>query len=47
MNKKTILLFSTTLALASLGFYFYKKNKTKVVYEKSVEKITENYQVFN
>jgi hypothetical protein len=47
MNKKTIILLTSTLAIASLGFYFYKKRQTKIAYEKSVENITKDYQVFN
>jgi hypothetical protein len=47
MNKKSIILLTSTLAIASLGFYFYKKRQTRIVYEKSVEKITKEYQVFN
>jgi len=47
MNKKTIILLTSTLAIASLGFYFYKKRQTKIAYEKSVKNITKDYQVFN
>jgi hypothetical protein len=47
MNKKSIIFLTSTLALASLGFYFYKKRQTRIVYEKSVENLTKEYQVFN
>ena len=47
MNKKSIILLTSTLALASLGFYFYKKRQTKIFYEKSVDNLTKEYQVFN
>jgi LPXTG-motif cell wall-anchored protein len=47
MNKKSILILTGTLALAGLGFYFYKKRQSRLAYEKSVENITEEYQVFN
>jgi hypothetical protein len=47
MNKKSIILLTSTLAIASLGFYFYKKRQTRIVYQKSVENITKDYQVFN
>lgn len=46
MNKKSIVLLTSTLALASLGFYFYKKRQTRIVYEKSVKELTKEYQVF-
>jgi hypothetical protein len=46
MNKKSIILLTSTLAIASLGFYFYKKRQTRIVYEKSVKEITKDYQVF-
>lgn len=47
MNKKSIILLTSTLALASIGFYFYKKRQTRIVYEKSVQELTKEYQVFN
>jgi len=47
MNKKSIILLTSTLALASLGFYFYKKRQTRIVYEKSVQELTKTYNVFN
>lgn len=47
MNKKSLLFLTGTLALASLGFYFYKKRQSRLAYEKSVEEITQEYQVFN
>ena len=47
MNKKSIVLLTSTLALASLGFYFYKKRQTRIVYEKSVQELTKEYTVFN
>jgi hypothetical protein len=47
MNKKSILFLTATLALAAFGFYFYKKKQSRIAYEKSVENITEEYQVFN
>ena len=47
MNKKVILIVSTTLALLSVGFYFYKKRTAQIEYKKSVEEITSQYNVFN
>jgi hypothetical protein len=47
MKKKSIILLTSTLALASLGFYFYKKRQTRITYEKSVQELTKTYNVFN
>jgi hypothetical protein len=47
MNKKSIILLTSTLALASFGFYFYKKRQNKIAYQKSVENLTKEYEVFN
>ena len=47
MNKKHILYLTTALALASVGFYYYKKRKTNAEYKKSVKEMTEQYNVFN
>jgi hypothetical protein len=38
---------TTALALASVGFYYYKKRKANAEYKKSVEDITQQYNVFN
>jgi len=47
MNKKYIIILTSTLALASLGFYFYNKRKTQIAYQNSVKELAENYDVFN
>jgi hypothetical protein len=47
MNKKSILLLTSTIALAGIGFYFYKKRQTRLAYEKSVQDLTEEFNVFN
>lgn len=47
MNKKYIIILTSTLALASLGFYFYKKRQTQIAYENSVKELADNYDVFN
>ena len=47
MDKKHIIYMATALALASVGFYYYKKRKANAEYKKSVEEMTEQYNVFN
>jgi len=47
MNKKSILIISTTIALLSIGFYFYRRRVAQIEYKKSVEQLTSQYNVFN
>lgn len=46
-KKKAILILTTTLVLASVGFYFYRKRRADKIYKESVEEITQQYNVFN
>lgn len=47
-NKYVLIIVSlTALTLGSLGFYYYKKMKTRLEYEKSIKQITTQYNVFN
>jgi hypothetical protein len=47
MKNKHILYIATALALASVSFYYYRKRKANAEYKKSVEEMTQEYDVFN